>query len=91
MALGIFVGSLVAVMLLGMPIAFALLASDVALMFFLDMFDTQIIAPVIPPSIPMIMFGVTGGVSITKAIHGWNCSGFNHGIRSCPCMVADHW
>ncbi|MGG1598619.1 TRAP transporter large permease subunit [Paenibacillus naphthalenovorans] len=44
MALGIFVTSLLGAMALGMPIAFALLASGVALMFFLDMFDTQIVA-----------------------------------------------
>lgn len=44
MALGIFLGVLIAAMLIGIPIAFGLLASAVALMAFLDMFDTQIIA-----------------------------------------------
>ncbi|RAK22023.1 hypothetical protein B0I26_1021, partial [Anoxybacillus vitaminiphilus] len=42
MALAVFVGSLIGVMALGMPIAFALLVSGVALMFYLDIFDTQI-------------------------------------------------
>ncbi|ADI26479.1 TRAP transporter large permease subunit [Geobacillus sp. C56-T3] len=44
MALVVFIGSLLGVMALGMPIAFALLVSGVALMFYLDIFDTQIIA-----------------------------------------------
>lgn len=44
MTLGIFLGSLIAVMLLGMPIAIALLVSGVALMMYLEIFDTQIIA-----------------------------------------------
>ncbi|AGT32291.1 C4-dicarboxylate ABC transporter permease [Geobacillus genomosp. 3] len=44
MALVVFVGSLLGVMALGMPIAFALLVSGVALMLYLDIFDTQIIA-----------------------------------------------
>lgn len=44
MTLVVFVGSLMAVMALGMPIAFALLFSGVTLMFFLDMFDSQIVA-----------------------------------------------
>lgn len=44
MTLGIFLGSLIGVMILGMPIAIALLVSGVALMMYLEMFDTQIIA-----------------------------------------------
>ncbi|WP_126427825.1 TRAP transporter large permease [Brevibacillus marinus] len=44
MTLTIFLGSLLGAMALGMPIAFALLVSGVALMFYLDMFDAQIIA-----------------------------------------------
>ncbi|WJQ05813.1 TRAP transporter large permease subunit [Geobacillus stearothermophilus] len=44
MALLVFVGSLLGAMAIGMPIAFALLFSGVALMFALDMFDSQIIA-----------------------------------------------
>ncbi|MEW9671859.1 TRAP transporter large permease subunit [Ammoniphilus sp. 3BR4] len=44
MALVVFVGSLLGVMALGMPIAFALLTSGVALMYFLDIFDSQIVA-----------------------------------------------
>lgn len=44
MTLGIFVGSLLGVMALGMPIAFALLFSGVALMIYMDIFDSQIIA-----------------------------------------------
>lgn len=44
MAFVVFVSSLIGVMALGMPIAFALLVSGVALMFFLNIFDTQIMA-----------------------------------------------
>ncbi|HZG17322.1 MAG TPA: TRAP transporter large permease subunit [Candidatus Bathyarchaeia archaeon] len=44
MAFAVFIGSLVGVMALGMPIALALLVSGVALMFYLDIFDSQIIA-----------------------------------------------
>lgn len=44
MTLGVFLGSLLGVMALGMPIAFALLFSGVALMIYLDIFDSQIIA-----------------------------------------------
>ncbi|WP_134685037.1 TRAP transporter large permease [Brevibacillus migulae] len=44
MTLAVFLGSLVGVMALGMPIAFALLFSGVALMIYLDIFDSQIIA-----------------------------------------------
>ena len=44
MTLLIFVGALLATMLLGIPIAFALLASGVALMWQLQMFDPQILA-----------------------------------------------
>lgn len=43
MVLVVFVGSLLGAMALGMPIAFALLISGVALMFLLGMFDTQVI------------------------------------------------
>lgn len=44
MTLVVFAGSLLAVMALGMPIAMALLVSGVALMIFLGLFDSQIIA-----------------------------------------------
>lgn len=44
MALVVFAGSLLGVMALGMPIALALLVSGVALMIFLGVFDSQIIA-----------------------------------------------
>ncbi|MCL6702416.1 TRAP transporter large permease subunit [Pseudomonas sp. T1.Ur] len=44
MTLAIFLGSLLGSMALGIPIAFALLAVSVALMFYLDLFDAQIIA-----------------------------------------------
>jgi len=40
----IFLGSLIGAMLLGMPIAYALLASGVALMWHMDLFDAQILA-----------------------------------------------
>ncbi|CAH0343829.1 TRAP transporter large permease subunit [Bacillus sp. CECT 9360] len=42
--IGVFVGSLLGAMAFGMPIAFALLISSVALMYFLGIFDSQIIA-----------------------------------------------
>ncbi|PFP28976.1 L-dehydroascorbate transporter large permease subunit [Bacillus sp. AFS073361] len=42
--IGVFLGSLLGTMALGMPIAFALLLSGVALMYFLGIFDSQIIA-----------------------------------------------
>ncbi|EGJ10210.1 MULTISPECIES: TRAP transporter large permease [Rubrivivax] len=44
MTVFLFVGSLLAVMALGTPIAYALLASGVALMWQLDLFDAQILA-----------------------------------------------
>jgi tripartite ATP-independent transporter DctM subunit len=44
MTLGVFLGSLLGTIALGMPIAFALLISGMALMLHLDMFDAQIIA-----------------------------------------------
>jgi tripartite ATP-independent transporter DctM subunit len=44
MTIAVFIGSLMASMALGMPIAFALLASGVALMWHLDIFDAQILA-----------------------------------------------
>lgn len=44
MTLTVFVASLIAMIILGIPIAFALLASGVALMYYLDIFDTQIVA-----------------------------------------------
>ncbi|MFT3718829.1 TRAP transporter large permease [Pseudorhodoferax sp.] len=44
MTITIFVGSLLAAMAIGVPISFALLASGVALMWHLDMFDAQILA-----------------------------------------------
>ncbi|WP_309091688.1 TRAP transporter large permease subunit [Domibacillus sp.] len=42
--IGVFVGSLLGAMALGMPIAFALLVSSVILMYALGIFDSQIIA-----------------------------------------------
>ncbi|MDQ0218688.1 TRAP transporter large permease subunit [Peribacillus cavernae] len=44
MTLTVFLGSLLAAMAIGMPIAFALLASGVALMLYQGIFDSQIIA-----------------------------------------------
>ena len=44
MTILVFVGSLLLAMAIGMPIAFALLASGVALMWHLDLFDAQILA-----------------------------------------------
>src|SRR6478752_9556601 len=44
MTLTIFLGSLLAAMAIGIPISIALLASGVALMWHLDMFDAQILA-----------------------------------------------
>ena len=44
MTITVFVGSLLIAMALGIPIAFALLVSGIALMWHLDMFDSQILA-----------------------------------------------
>ncbi|MCI1229149.1 TRAP transporter large permease subunit, partial [Kerstersia gyiorum] len=44
MTVYIFVGALLAGMAIGMPIAYALLLSGVALMWHLDVFDAQILA-----------------------------------------------
>src|SRR5688500_4789834 len=44
MTVFIFLGSLIGAMALGIPIAFALLATGVALMWHLDLFDAQILA-----------------------------------------------
>ncbi|MBN9409674.1 MAG: TRAP transporter large permease subunit [Burkholderiales bacterium] len=44
MTIVIFLGALLAAMLIGIPIAYSLLVSGVALMWHLDMFDTQILA-----------------------------------------------
>ena len=44
MTVGIFLGALLGSMALGIPIAFALLATGVALMWHLDLFDAQILA-----------------------------------------------
>ena len=44
MTVALFLGSLLGAMLLGIPIAFALLLSGVALMWHLDLFDAQILA-----------------------------------------------
>lgn len=44
MTLAIFLGSLVLLMVLGMPIAFALILTGVALMVHLDFFDAQLVA-----------------------------------------------
>ena len=43
MTILVFIGSLLLAMLIGIPISFALLASGVALMWQLDMFDAQIL------------------------------------------------
>ena len=40
----VFIGSLLAAMALGMPLAFSLIVSGVALMLHLDTFDTQIVS-----------------------------------------------
>ncbi|NEX59568.1 TRAP transporter large permease [Noviherbaspirillum galbum] len=44
MTIGIFLGALVALMVLGMPIAFALILTGVVLMVHLDFFDAQLVA-----------------------------------------------
>ena len=44
MTIAVFLSSLLGAMALGMPIAFALLVCGLALMWHLDMFDTQILA-----------------------------------------------
>ena len=44
MTIIVFVGSLLAAMALGMPLAFSLLVSGLALMLHLDLFDTQIVS-----------------------------------------------
>jgi tripartite ATP-independent transporter DctM subunit len=44
MTVFVFIASLLATMALGIPIAYALLASGVALMWYMDMFDAQILA-----------------------------------------------
>jgi len=44
MTIAVFVGSLLGAMAIGVPIAFSLLISGVALMFYLDIFDSQIVA-----------------------------------------------
>ncbi|WP_046176311.1 TRAP transporter large permease [Domibacillus indicus] len=44
MSLGLFLGSLFAIMALGMPIAIALLVSSIVMMIYLNIFDSQIIA-----------------------------------------------
>jgi tripartite ATP-independent transporter DctM subunit len=44
MTIAIFVGSLLGTMAIGMPIAYALLISGIALMYYMDLFDAQIIA-----------------------------------------------
>ncbi|HVE52791.1 MAG TPA: TRAP transporter large permease subunit, partial [Ramlibacter sp.] len=44
MTIAVFLGSLLVAIAIGMPIAFALLASGVALMWQLDLFDAQILA-----------------------------------------------
>ncbi|MDN3235849.1 TRAP transporter large permease subunit [Pseudomonas sp. WAC2] len=44
MILFVFLGSLVGSMVIGMPIAFALLVASAAMMYYLDLFDAQIIA-----------------------------------------------
>src|SRR3712207_2784199 len=44
MTIAIFVSSLLGTMAIGMPIAYALLISGIALMYYMDMFDAQIVA-----------------------------------------------
>lgn len=44
MILSVFLGSLVGSMVIGMPIAFALLVASAVMMYYLDLFDAQIIA-----------------------------------------------
>ncbi|HYR33448.1 MAG TPA: TRAP transporter large permease subunit, partial [Burkholderiales bacterium] len=44
MTIGVFLGSLIGAMALGIPIAYALLVSGVALMWYLNLFDPQILA-----------------------------------------------
>ncbi len=44
MTVAVFLGALLGAMALGIPVAYALLASGVALMWHLDMFDAQILA-----------------------------------------------
>ncbi|MET0194158.1 MAG: TRAP transporter large permease subunit, partial [Hyphomicrobiaceae bacterium] len=44
MTVAIFLGALIGAMALGIPIAYALLATGVALMWHLDLFDAQILA-----------------------------------------------
>ena len=44
MTILVFLGSLLGAMMLGMPIAYALLVTGAALMWHLDMFDAQILA-----------------------------------------------
>ena len=44
MTIAIFVGSLLGTMAIGMPIAYALLISGIALMYYMDLFDAQIMA-----------------------------------------------
>jgi tripartite ATP-independent transporter DctM subunit len=44
MTIAVFVGSLLGAMAIGMPIAFALLLSGIALMYYIDIFDAQIVA-----------------------------------------------
>ncbi|MBP1154131.1 MULTISPECIES: TRAP transporter large permease subunit [unclassified Paenibacillus] len=60
MTLFVFVGSLLGAMALGMPIAFALLLSGVALMFLLGMFDTQVIV--------QSMIGGADSISLTAIL-----------------------
>ena len=44
MTIAVFIGSLLGTMALGMPIAYALLISGIALMYYMDIFDAQIVA-----------------------------------------------
>ena len=44
MTIGIFLGALLAAMAIGMPIAYALLVTGIALMWHLHSFDPQILA-----------------------------------------------
>lgn len=47
-----------------------------------------IIAPIIPPSIPFIIFGVSSGVSITKLFLAGIVPNPNGNLFSCPMVVA---
>jgi tripartite ATP-independent transporter DctM subunit len=88
MVLTVFVVSLMGTMALGIPIAFALLMSGVALMFFMDMNDTQIFAQNLVSgadnfSLMAIPFFILAGElmnagGISKRIINFALAGFGH-------------